>query len=187
MQNIKGLKAILKFGIVCGVLYISLLSSCVYKKAGLPIIEISPSGCLRTFPILDLKFDKGVIYFHLIKYNEKKGFFKYRLNDNELSKFDSLLSSVVIDSLLEKYISYRNDMQIYNTNIFYKNISKKVYYYEGEAPIEYVRLINFLISLRKKAIIETGTSVDITTRKGMELIDVPIPPMPKNDRDSIPD
>ena len=185
MQNIKYLKPIQKFGIVCGILYISLLSSCVHKKTESPIIEVSTTGCFKTCPILDLKLDKGVIYYHLIKYNEKKVFFKYECNDSDISKLGSLLFSAKIDSLSEEYISYRNDMQIYNTNIFYKNIRKKVYYYEGEAPIGYENLINFLISLRKKTIIETGISVDITTRKGVELIDVPIPPMPKNDKDSI--
>lgn len=127
-----------------------------------------------------MKFENGIVYYDLIKYNEKEGTYKYLLREKEISKINSLLSAVSIDSLKENYTSYRNDMQTYNTSLLTDGTKMKVYFYDGEAPVEYQNLIDYLIGLRKNNLVKIDSIINISTRKGMELINIPIPPMPKD-------
>lgn len=173
-------KLIRKFGLACGSLFISLLLSCSSNKVEPLIIEVSTSGCYSTCPIVDVKFEKGEVYYNFINYNEKVGIYKYALTDTEISKIDSLLYSIDFDNIKEEYISHRNDMQIYNTKIIHKGFEKKIYFYEDEAPKPYENLIQYLIGLGSQEVKRIDTVIEYATRKKVGVINMPIPPMPKD-------
>ena len=167
----------LRFGTVCGVLFISVLMlSC--SNESIPTIGISTSGCYKSCPIFDLKLDSNTIYFIWIKNSNRKGFYSYSLNKEESSKVSNILSDINIDELQSEYSSNRVDMQVYNTMLFSNGIEKEVLFYEGEAPLKYQKLVDYLIKLGSKAT-TNAKPFKSRTREKVKIIDVPIPPIPK--------
>lgn len=168
-----------KFGIICGVFLISI--SCGTSKKSF-VIEASSSGCYGSCPILDLKFRNGEIYYNLIKYNKKEGLHKYILTERENYVLDSLFLKINFNTLKNKYISFRQDMQVYNTRILIRDKEKYIYYYKDDAPTPYENLIDYLIDLKEKDIIALNdTIIYFPTREKFKNVDMPIPPMPNVD------
>lgn len=165
----------LRFGKVCGALFISLLVLSCSTESTI-IIEISTSGCYKSCPVFDLKLDNDTIYLNLIKKTQKKGYYRYVLNKKEHSKIKQMLSNVNIHKLQDEYSSHKVDMQVYNTMLLTNQSKKEVFYYEGEAPVDYQKLINYLIQLGNKATIRTE-AFETKTRKRVKILDIPIPPM----------
>jgi hypothetical protein len=178
MRNIKDIKTIQKFGILCGSLFISIffLSCEGSEKISL---EISTSGCFKTCPVLDAKLYNNIIYYNFIKSNKDKGTYYYRLNNNEISKLDSLVNSLDLKKIKKEYASQIPDVQVYNTRITYKGEVKNVYFFENEAPKKYQNLINYILNFKEKRKIKIDTLLKISTRDKIKIIDVLPPPMPK--------
>lgn len=167
-----------KFGIVCGILSISILQGCLKKER--ITIEASTSYCFGSCPVVDLKLTNGVIFYNLIDYTDYRGFYKYSLNQNELEKLDSLIKLVDFKSLNNEYVAEIQDMQIINTRVFKQNkMLKSVYYYNGEAPKQYENLIDYLISLKSRELNELDTIIEFETRNKVKPKKMPIPPLPE--------
>ncbi len=158
-----------------------MMLSCNENKADNIVIEVSTSGCYKSCPILDLRFNHNEIYFNFIKNNYKKGTYKYKLTNQELSKIDSLLSIINIHSLKESYTSHRSDMQIYSTRIVIGNKEKEVLFYDNEAPKNFENLVDFLINIRKnKELEKTNIMLNLKTREKVKILKLPVPPIPKS-------
>lgn len=154
--------------------------SCNKNKADNVVIEVSTSGCYKSCPVLDLRFNHNEIYLNFIKNNYKKGTYKYKLTNQELSKIDSLLSIINIHSLKESYTSHRSDMQIYSTRILIENEEKEVLFYDNEAPENYENLVDFLINLGKNnKLKKINIVLNLKTREKVKIIKLPVPPIPK--------
>lgn len=173
------IKQVIRFGIVCGIILISLLTfnSCSNKIDSIDI-EVSTSGCHKTCPVIDVKIEGDKVLFNLLKYNDKIGFFKYTLTKDEMRKINNLLSIVEIETLKDEYVSNRVDMQVYSVYIFKNSNKKEVYYYENEAPVELEKLIDEIIKLKDREITECKEGFISFTREKVPLYNIPIPPLP---------
>lgn len=168
------------FGVLCGFLVISLFFSCNQKdKSNLKSVRISTSGCFKTCPILDVKLDDNVVYYNLIEFNDKKGVYKYELTLDEISNLDSLIKNISLSSLKNEYASNTPDVQIYNTSFLYKGVKKEVFFFENEAPKEYLNFINYLISLKDKAKVKVDTILRVKTRDKVKTEKIKSPPIPE--------
>jgi len=168
-----------KFGIICGILIISTLQGC-RSLSKHTTIEASTSYCYGSCPVLDLKLSKGVLFYNLIDNTKLNGFYKYNLNTKELKKLDSLMLSVNFESLKEEYVAEIQDMQIINTRILKGGkLLKSIYYYNGEAPKEYEKLIDYMISLKSRKLEKIDTVIKFNTRDKVKPRKMPIPPLPQ--------
>lgn len=175
------MKTIPVYGILCGSLLISLFLSCEKAdKDELTSFEISTSGCYKTCPILDAKFNNGTVYYNLIEYNKKEGVYKYKLTPKEISELNQLMSNVYLDSLKKEYASNIPDVQIYNTSFTYKGEKRNVFFFENESLESYQTLVKTLISFKQKKITKIDTILNVETRKRIPFEKMEIPPIPKD-------
>lgn len=172
---------IIKFGVVCGALFISLFTSCENQEKNKLLIEVSSSGCFGTCPILDIKFKDEKIYYNLIFYNKKKGYFIYEPNPLEKTKLDSLLNSIEFDLLKNEYTSSRVDIPSFNVFIKVKEKNKRIHFYSDDAPKELENFINYLVELSNSELLKLQSPFSISTRMGMEIIKLSPPPLPSED------
>lgn len=172
-----------KYGSLCLIILGNLiLLSCKNNYFEPLSFEISTSGCYKSCPILDAKLENNVVYYKLIKYNKAEGFFEYKLTEKNIIKLNSLINSVLIDSLEEEYSSNMPDVQEFNTKFNINGIEKNVYFLENEAPQNYQELIDFIISFKDHEIKIIDTTFNITTRYRMPFNETSIPPRPKNSK-----
>ena len=177
ITNMENLKQIRVYGIVCGIFFINFFISCNNVKNSMPLIEVSSSGCFGTCPILDLKFDKGKIYYNLIFHNNEKGIFVYNPKSNEQKKIESLLNLIEFNYLKNEYTSFREDMPAFNVFFKTNTLSKRIYFYADDAPKELEDLVYYLIYLSENDLTKFDSSFSISTRMGMEVIKLDPPPM----------
>lgn len=169
-----------KFGILCMSMWISILFlfSCSVDNKNFNI-EISTSGCYKTCPILDIKVIDDKVLFNLIKFNDKNGYYEYKLNPEDEKHLNILLEDINIDELQAEYTSNRVDIQVYSIIITKNNITQKVYYYENDAPKELDLLVKSIIAFKEKDLIESNKHFNIETRKEVPIINTPnVPPPP---------
>ena len=170
-----------KYGILCIIILSNLILILCKNNYSEPLyFEISTSGCYKSCPILDAKLDNNVVYFNLIKYNKTEGIFEYKLTEKNIIKLNSLINSVLIDSLKEEYSSNMPDVQEFNTKFIINGKEKNVYFLENEAPEHYQELVDFIISFKDQEIKIIDTTFNITTRYRMPINEISIPPRPKD-------
>lgn len=170
-----------KFGSLCLLVLSSLiLISCKDNYYESLYFEISTSGCYKSCPILDAKLENNVIYYNLIKHNKTDGYFEYKLTEKNIIKLNSLINSVLIDSLKEEYSSNMPDVQEFNTKFIINGKEKNVYFLENEAPKNYQELIDFIISFKDHEIKIMDTTFNISTRYIMPFNEITIPPRPRD-------
>jgi len=171
----------LKFGIQCMSLWISLLFmfSCATDSQDINV-ELSTSGCYKTCPVLDIKLNNDKVLFNFIKYTEKEGIYSYSLTPSDKKRFNELLSNFNITDLEEEYTSNRVDMQVYSVMITKNGVTKKVYYYENDAPKELEALIIEIIKLKNFDLEKSNDRFKVITREEVPIIKVPaVPPPPE--------
>ncbi len=174
---LKDLKQKVKFGIICGVFIISISFSCKTQKPK-RYVEFSTSACYGYCPILDAKVENDKVYFNFIDYNKLKGIYMYNLKEKEIKKIDSLINIIDLKNIKNEYISNREDMQAINVIVKTKIEQKSIYYYVGDEPKELNELVETILKFKNNKLIKIDTVIKFSTRKEVEIIKKPIPPMP---------
>lgn len=168
-----------KFIMICGVFVISFFS-CLQEKTEIPILELSSSACHGDCPIFDLKLYEHKVYFNLIEHNSKKGVYEYNLSEQDKKSIKKLVRMIDYDRLKDEYTRDIQDVQVYNSVFYNKQNIKEVYFYSMKAPDEYYKLIKYVINLKdSNSLKKTDTIIIFNTRKGMEIDEIDIPPIPK--------
>lgn len=166
----------------CGGFLISLLISCNLLNRDKRDITflISTSGCYKRCPIIDLKLQDNVIYFNFLEHTKYIGTYKYKLTSKDIITLNDKIADLNLESLDNEYSSDTPDGQMYNTSFTFMNKKRNVKFLYGEAPENFVDLVDYLISLRNKRLQKIDTIFNVATRKSVPYEKIEIPPMPRN-------
>ncbi|MFI2742487.1 DUF6438 domain-containing protein [Zhouia sp. PK063] len=142
--------------------------------------EISTSPCFGECPILDAKLHDNSIYFNLIKYNNVKGLYIYKLKKNEREAIKNLITQIAIDSLKDRSTTFIPDVQYMNSILSYKKKKKEILFIKSQAPISYQKFVNYILKFKDSSLVKIDTTINFMTRKKVPILEMGIPPMPNN-------
>ena len=166
------MKKIVKFGIVCGILFTSIILSC---KKNDDYVMFSMLSFGKNGLIIDGLYSNKNYY---IKYYNDDNIYKINLNDSIINDLISLRKKINFINLKKTYTSDRQDMNIFNVLISQNGKLYKIYYYKDEAPKPLESLINYLLSLRTLQNTVVRKKINFKTRDTIPVIKLPPPPIP---------
>jgi len=168
------MKMIIKFGVVCGLLLINTFFSCKSNKVS--YIMLSTLSHSKYGLIIDELYENKMIY---LRYpDENDIIYEVKLHDTIVDKINFMISKIKFNGLRDKYVSNRQDVNIYNVQLSFKDTTRTIYYYSKDAPKPLHNLVKYLISLNELPRNKVNKKINFKTRQEVPISRLPIPPMP---------